>query len=305
MIDASRRRQLLSWATYASVSVASVLIVLKTWAWLAGGSVSILASLVDSLMDAGASVINLLAVRIALQPADDNHSFGHGKAESLSALVQSAFITGSAVFLLLNAADRLLHPQALNHTGLGMVVMGVSLGLTLALVLFQRWVLRQTESTAIAADSLHYLSDFLSNAVVLLALFLSGLGFVHADAILAALIGLWILKSAWDILSEAIHHLMDHALPEADLARIQAAVLATPGVLGVHDVRTRLSGSVRFVQMHIELADDLSVLAGHEIAEAVEHNVGALFEQSEVIVHQDPVSVVDKARAATQEPLTD
>lgn len=178
----TKRETLLPLATYASVATAILLVGLKTWAWLASGSVSLLASLVDSLTDSLASIVNLFAVRLALRPADDNHPFGHGKAESLSALAQSAFIGGSAVFLLLNAVERLLHPQPLQQTTLGIAVMLVSLLLTLALVLFQRWVLRHAQSQAVSADSLHYVTDFASNIVVLVALVLAAWGWQRADA---------------------------------------------------------------------------------------------------------------------------
>lgn len=285
----TKRETLLPLATYASVATAILLVGLKTWAWLASGSVSLLASLVDSLTDSMASIVNLFAVRLALRPADDNHPFGHGKAESLSALAQSAFIGGSAVFLLLNAVERLLHPQPLQQTTLGIAVMLVSLLLTLALVLFQRWVLRRAQSQAVSADSLHYVTDFASNIVVLVALVLAAWGWQRADAVLALLLGGWIFWSAAKIAIEAVNTLMDKALPPADVARIEAAALAVPGVLGIHDLRTRLSGARHFVQMHIDLDARLNIVEAHDIAVAVAAQIRALFEEAEVIVHQDPV----------------
>ena len=285
----TKRETLLPLATYASVATAILLVGLKTWAWLASGSVSLLASLVDSLTDSLASIVNLCAVRLALRPADDNHPFGHGKAESLSALAQSAFIGGSAVFLLLNAVERLLHPQPLQQTTLGIAVMLVSLLLTLALVLFQRWVLRRAQSQAVSADSLHYVTDFASNIVVLVALVLAAWGWQRADAVLALLLGGWIFWSAAKIAIEAVNTLMDKALPPADVARIEAAALAVPGVLGIHDLRTRLSGARHFVQMHIDLDARLNIVEAHDIAVAVAAQIRALFEEAEVIVHQDPV----------------
>ena len=285
----TKRETLLPLATYASVATAILLVSLKTWAWLASGSVSLLASLVDSLTDSLASIVNLFAVRLALRPADDNHPFGHGKAESLSALAQSAFIGGSAVFLLLNAVERLLHPQPLQQTTLGIAVMLVSLLLTLALVLFQRWVLRRAQSQAVSADSLHYVTDFASNIVVLVALVLAAWGWQRADAVLALLLGGWIFWSAAKIAIEAVNTLMDKALSPADIARIEAAALAVPGVLGIHDLRTRLSGARHFVQMHIDLDARLNIVEAHDIAVAVAAQIRALFEEAEVIVHQDPV----------------
>ena len=285
----TKRETLLPLATYASGATAILLVGLKTWAWLASGSVSLLASLVDSLTDSLASIVNLFAVRLALRPADDNHPFGHGQAESLSALAQSAFIGGSAVFLLLNAVERLLHPQPLQQTTLGIAVMLVSLLLTLALVLFQRWVLRRAQSQAVSADSLHYVTDFASNIVVLVALVLAAWGWQRADAVLALLLGGWIFWSAAKIAIEAVNTLMDKALPPADIARIEAAALAVPGVLGIHDLRTRLSGARHFIQMHIDLDARLNIVEAHDIAVAVAAQIRALFEEAEVIVHQDPV----------------
>ena len=297
----TKRETLLPLATYASVATAILLVGLKTWAWLASGSVSLLASLVDSLTDSMASIVNLFAVRLALRPADDNHPFGHGKAESLSALAQSAFIGGSAVFLLLNAVERLLHPQPLQQTTLGIAVMLVSLLLTLALVLFQRWVLRHAQSQAVSADSLHYVTDFASNIVVLVALVLAAWGWQRADAVLALLLGGWIFWSAAKIAIEAVNTLMDKALSPADIARIEAAALAVPGVLGIHDLRTRLSGARHFIQMHIDLDARLNIVEAHDIAVAVAAQVRALFEDAEVMVHQDPVEA--NGQSAGQEAV--
>ncbi|MDO5638842.1 MAG: cation diffusion facilitator family transporter [Neisseria sp.] len=284
------RARLLKLATYTSVSTALLLVGLKTWAWFASGSVSILASLVDSLTDSCASLINLFAVHWALKPADENHQFGHGKAEGLSALAQSAFIGGSSVFLVLNAVERLFKPEPVLQTDLGIVVMVVSMLLTLALVLFQRWVLKQAKSQSVSADSLHYVTDFLSNGVVLAALLLTAYGWQQADPILAILVALWIFKSAWHIAVEAVNTLMDKAVPPDVLAKIEAAALAVNGVRGIHRLQTRTVGTQYFIQMHVDLSDKLNIVEAHDIAETVTERVQNLFEQAEVIVHQDPVN---------------
>lgn len=286
------RPQLLKLATYSSVGVALLLIAMKAAVWFASGSVSILASLVDSLMDAGASVLNLLAVRLALQPADHEHRFGHGKAEGIAALFQAAFILGSALFLLLNAADRLRHPSELHITSTVFVVMLASLAITIALVSFQQWILKQVHSSAIAADRLHYLTDILSNIAVLLAIGLGFYGWQQADATIGIALAIWIAYSALGIGRGALNMLMDKALPDADIAAIRQAVEHTSGVLGVHDLRTRQSGNTRMVQCHIEVDDHLPLLHAHDIAVAAEHNIAALFDDSEIIIHLDPHSVV-------------
>lgn len=283
------RSKLLRRVTYASVATAVVLVCLKAVVWMATGSVSILASLVDSMMDSLASLINFFAIRVALKPADDSHAFGHGKAEGLSALAQSCFIAGSAVFLLMHAVERFLNPQPIEHSGWGMAVMLFSMVMTLALVWFQRRVLKQVDSQAVAADSLHYVTDFLSNGVVLVALLLATNGWERADSVLAFLLGLWILKSAWDIAYAAVNTLKDRALPAETLAQVEAAAHSVVGVLGVHDLRTRQSGGCYFVQMHIDISERLSFTEAHAVTVLVGEKVKALFGEAEVIVHPDPV----------------
>ncbi|OSI24675.1 cation diffusion facilitator family transporter [Neisseria dumasiana] len=283
------RERLLKSATYASTATALVLVLLKASAWLLSGSVSILAGFTDSLTDLLASVLNLFAVRLALRPADEKHTFGHGKAEGLSALAQAAFIGGSAVFLLLNALNRLMNPEPLQHTAWGIAVMVVSLVLTSALVLFQRYVLRRQASQAIAADRLHYVTDLLSNAVVLAGLVLAAYGWYAADGWPALLLSLWILKSAFDIGREAVNTLMDHSLSAQEVQAVRSAVLSVPEIQGVHDLKTRRSGGMVFVQLHIDLDAHMTLSASHDIAKAAAAKVKALFAEADVLVHTDPV----------------
>ena len=282
------REKLLRRVTYASVVTASILVGLKTAVWLISDSVSILASLVDSLMDSIASLINFVAVRIALKPADDDHAFGHGKAEGLSALAQACFIAGSAVFLLMQALECFINPRPILHSDWGMAVMVVSIIMTLALVLYQRHVLKLTHSQAVAADSLHYVTDLLSNAVVLIALGLAAYGWQRADSVLAFLLGLWILKSAWDIAYDAVNTLMDKALEPEVLAQIETAALSVEGVLGIHDLRTRQSGGSCFIQMHVDMSEHLTLVEAHHIGDAASAAVRTLFAHAEIIVHLDP-----------------
>ncbi|MFN3582212.1 MAG: cation diffusion facilitator family transporter, partial [Pseudomonas sp.] len=214
-LSETERGRLLRWATYASVSVALLLIALKGGVWLMSGSVSLLASLIDSLMDAGASIINLFAVRYALKPADREHRFGHGKAEALAGLAQSAFITGSAVLVLLQGIDRLLHPRPLDAAWLGIAVMLFSIAATIGLLFIQQHVIRRTGSTAIRADSLHYKSDLLLNASIIVALLLAYYGIARADALFGLGIAIFIAYSAIQIGRDAVQILMDRELPDA------------------------------------------------------------------------------------------
>lgn len=292
--DAARLMRL---ATWASVAVALALIGAKLAALWMTGAVAMLSSLVDSMLDAGASTVNLLAVRHALQPADREHRFGHGKAEAIGSLGQAAFIAGSAAFVLFQAAERLLHPQPVDETATGVAVMAFSIALTGALVLFQRGVMRRTGSLAVAADSLHYLADLFGNLAVIAALLLAGLlGWLWADPAFAALIALYLLWGAIQVFRAARDQLMDRELPDEQRARIREIVTRHPEVLAMHDLRTRSSGLRTFIQLHLELAPEMTLRRAHVISDEVEAEVQAAFPEAEVIIHQDPHGV-EEARA--------
>ncbi|GKX55638.1 cation-efflux pump FieF [Leminorella grimontii] len=279
-------------AAALATATASLLLLIKVIAWWISGSVSLLAGLVDSLVDIAASLTNLFVIRYALQPADEQHTFGHGKAESLAALAQSMFISGSAIFLFLTGFQHLLNPQPLKAAGVGILVTVASLFCTMCLVLFQRWVVKKTQSLAIKADMLHYKSDIFMNAAILAALGLSAYGFIMADAIFALAIGGYILYSALRMAYDAVQTLLDRALPDGEREEIMKIVLSWPGIIGAHDLRTRQSGPTRFIQLHVEMDDDLPLLEAHHIADRVEQDLRRRFPDSEVIIHQDPHSVV-------------
>jgi len=276
-------------ASLASVVVAVILIAIKLFAWFFTGSVSLLASLLDSTMDSAASLFNLIAIRYSLQPADKEHRFGHGKAESIAGLFQSAFIAGSAAFLWLHAIGRLQEPQPLQQTDIGVIVMAASLLLTVSLVFFQRYVTRQTRSTAIEADSLHYLSDILSNLAVLLVLLLNDYLWPQADALLGIALSLYIFYSAGTIAYRAIQSLLDRELPDSDRERIIEIVTNTPQVLGLHELRTREAGHMRFIQLHIDLDKTIDLQTAHNIADEVQTALLAEFPDADILIHPDPV----------------
>jgi len=285
--------RLLRLATHASVATALVLIAAKLIAWLWTGSVSILATLVDSTLDAAAALINLMAVRHALQPADEQHRFGHGKAESLAGLGQATFIAGSAGFILLEALGRLLHPQTPQAINVGITTMLFSILATLALVALQRYVIRETGSTAIKADSLHYTSDLLMNSSVIAALLLASRGWSGFDSLFAMGIVAFILHSAWKIAHEAVQLLMDRELPDEERTRICNIAVSHPKVCGAHDLRTRRSGSTSFIQLHVEMDDNLTLVQAHAIADEVEAQLLEAFPGAEVIIHEDPASIME------------
>jgi len=284
--------QLVSRAAIAATVMASCLLIIKIFAWWHTGSVSILAALVDSLVDIAASLTNLWVVRYSLQPADDEHTFGHGKAESLAALAQSMFISGSALFLFLTGIQHLASPESMNAPGVGVVVTIIALISTLILVTFQRWVVRKTHSQAVRADMLHYQSDVMMNGTILIALGLSWYGWHRADALFALGIGVYILYSALRMGYEAVQALLDRALPDAERQEIIETVTAWPGVRGAHDLRTRQSGPTRFIQIHLEMDDNLPLFEAHLVAEQIEQALLLRFPGSDVIIHQDPCSVV-------------
>ena len=297
--DPQETAKLLRLATYASISVALILIIAKLVAWGLSDSVSLLATLIDSVLDALASLINLVAVRHALTPADKEHRFGHGKAEALAGLSQSMFIAGSAGFLLLEAGRRLISPIAVEAVGTSMLVMVFSIVATLLLLGFQRHVIRKTNSTAIRADALHYRTDLLVNASVILALWLSVKGWAGFDALFACAIAIYILYSAWEIITVSYDHLMDRELPDPQREEIEKLVLQHKSASGLHDLRSRHSGTMTFIQLHLELDDDLSLLEAHKISDEVELSLLEAFPGSEIIIHIDPQSVVG------QEPMAD
>lgn len=287
--------RLVQMAAWAATITATFLLLMKLFTWWYTGSVSLLASLVDSLIDLLASVTNLVVVRYSLQPADAEHKFGHGKAESLAALAQSAFIVGSACFLLLNGIERLFKPTELHHPEAGVLVSGLAILITGGLVLFQKWVVRKTGSPAIAADSLHYQSDLLMNIAIIVALALAWYGFPIADALFAIGIGIFILFSAAKMAYDAVQSLLDRQLPIEDQEKIHILASTVSGVEGVHDLRTRQAGATRFIQLHLELDDNLKLIDAHRIADEVEDRLEVAYPGADILIHQDPVSLVGQS----------
>jgi len=284
--------RLVNLAGRAAVVAASLLILVKLIAWIMTGSTSVLAALTDSLMDVTTSIINLLAIRIALQPADDEHRFGHGKAESLAGLAQAAFISGSAMFLIFNGISALVNNRQIVATDVGIAVMLFSVLVTFSLVLFQSYIVKKTGSMAIKADSLHYRTDIALNGAVLLALVLAGLGWDWADGVFAMAVSIYILHGAWEIGMQSIDALMDKQLPQSEEQQIAQMAYSIEGVRGVHDLRTRQSGSTKFIQLHLELDDEQSLFEAHNKADRLEVLLEKVFPQADILIHLDPLSAV-------------
>lgn len=284
--DAAR---LMKFATLASVTVALLLIVAKTAAWWLSDSVAILSTLVDSLLDAAASILTLVAVRHAVQPADAEHRFGHGKAEALASLGQAAFVAGSGVLLMAEAVRRFFTPKPISQEFVGIGVMVFAIVLTLVLVAIQRRVIRRTGSLAVRGDALHYVGDVLINGSVIVALVINLLwGWRYADSIFAIGIVGYLLWNAWLIGRQALDQLMDRELGDDDRKRILAIAQAHPEARAVHDLRTRRAGLLTFIQFHLELDPAMKLVRAHEISDAIEAELHAAFPNAEIIIHQDP-----------------
>ena len=277
-------------ATIASVAVALILIIAKTWAYWSTGSVSLLGSLLDSMLDGVTSLINFIALRYALIPADDDHKFGHGKLESIAALAQSAFMVGSAVVLVLNSFDVMLDNHQMVNSHIGIAVSVLAIVLTLGLVTFQKYVISKSKSLIVEADSLHYQGDLLMNAAVLIAMVLVGFGWYWIDSIMAIGIGVFLCVNAWHVGVKAFKELMDEHLPEVE-AIIEKLVRKEHGPEGCHDVRCRQSGPDLFIQFHLELDENLALWSAHEIGDRIEKKIKEAYPNADVLVHHDPVKV--------------
>lgn len=299
----AERERLLRWATNASVFTAITLGLCKLIAFWLSGSVAVLASLVDSALDGSASILNALAVRYAMKPADAEHRFGHGKSEAIAGLAQALLIGISGGLILQHAIDRLLHPQPLAAVGVSLVVMGISMLATIALVLFQFRVVKKTQSTAIRADALHYVSDVGANLATIVAVALAPLGFSRLDPAFGIIIALITLYSAVSIGWETFNVLMDRELPTEAQQRIRDIVLAHRKARGLHDLRTRRAGPNTLIQFHLELDGDMSLNEANGIAHEVVSALTREFPGADVLVHQDPWGVKRKGGAGMDAPL--
>ncbi len=282
------------YATYASLSVASILIVTKGVAYAMTDSVSVMTSLLDSVFDAVASSVTMISVLHAATPADEEHRFGHGKLEALAALGQALFIFASAGYLFFESAHRFIQPQKVVAPQIGIIVMVLSIVLTGALILFQRHVIKRTQSVAISADHLHYKGDLLVNLGVLAALLLSQYSdWLYFDPLFAAVISMSLLYSARDISRESFGILMDRELSDADRAKIESLVKAHPAARAIHDLRTRHSGQQTFIEFHLELDGDLTLKKAHDITEEIELTLYKAFPKAEVLIHEEPAGIDD------------
>ena len=296
------RAKLTTRAAFASIAMAVTLIALKAFAALETSSMAMLGSLADSGLDLVASLVVLLGVRVAAQPADWDHRFGHGKAEALASLVQVILITISAIFIGFRAVERLLSGAQTSDAELGIGVSIFAIVLTAALITYQRHVVRRTGSLAIGTDRLHYSSDLFLNGSVIVALALDQFaGLKGADAVFGLLIALWLLWGAWSASSNALDQLMDREWPDELRERFLAAAKEYPELAGLHDLRTRSSGTHYFAQFHVWVPADWTVRHAHDRLDAVEEELQKRFPGTEILIHVDPEGQTDRETMLPQE----
>ena len=294
-LHGAERSSLTSRAALASIALALLLIGLKAWAAVETSSMAMLGSLADSGLDLIASLVVLLGVRVAAQPADREHRFGHGKAEALASLVQVILISISAIFIAFRAIERLIGGAQTTHAELGIGVSFVAIVFTLALIAYQRYVVRRTGSVAIATDRLHYASDLMLNGSVIAALVLDQyVGIVGADAVFGILIALWLARSAWQSSSQVLDQLMDREWPDELRQQFLAATKDYPELAGLHDLRTRTSGTHHFAQFHVWVPADWTVREAHDRLYRAEEELQKRFPGTEILIHVDPEGQVDR-----------
>jgi ferrous-iron efflux pump FieF len=289
-------------AALASVSVALALLLAKAWGAYQTGSTAMLGSLADTALDVIASLTTLLGVRIAAIPADSDHRFGHGKAEALVALTQVVLITVSAIGIAIRAADRLVNGAQTQALGDGIAVSLLAIALTFVLLWYQRRVIASTGSVAIKTDNVHYKSDLMLNGSVIVALVLEqALHLTGADAVFGILIALWLLWGAYRASHESVAQLMDREWPEDERQAFLAAARGYPELQGLHDLRTRKSGTLRFVQFHVWVPADWTVQEAHDRLDAVEEELQERFPGTEILIHVDPEGQTDRETLLPQE----
>lgn len=281
--------RLVTVAGYASLCVASFLLLIKIYALWKTSSMAILAGLLDSLLDIAASFINLLAIKWAITPADDDHRFGHGKAEALAGLAQSTLIATSALLLVTENISRLFNPVAVTEIDLGVNVTLITLLTTILLIAFQSYVIRKTNSLAIKADHAHYKNDIYLNLGVLLALLLTAYTPYHqADPVIALIVAVIILWGIKDILIQSLDQIMDKEFSEDKREKIFHLATLHESVSDIHDLRTRMSGGNSFIQFHMSLPPETKLFDAHRISEEVEALIKKEFPLAEIFIHIDP-----------------
>lgn len=291
-------------AAFASIAVALLLVGMKVWAVFSTGSTAMLGSLADTVLDLVASLATLAGVWVAAQPDDENHRFGHGKAEALAAMFQVVLISISALSLAFRAVGQWIAGARPQEAEGGILVSVIAMAATLALLAWQRYVIRRTKSLAISTDHVHYQSDILLNLAVIAALALDQYaGIAGADPFFGLAIALWLGWGAWSASQQAIEQLMDHEWPEERRTAFLEAVARHPEIKGLHDLRTRTSGDRDFVQFHLAVSGDMTVRQAHVVMDEVEAILKREFPGVEILIHPDPEGHVDPTDMSSEDLL--
>ena len=288
-------KKLKTLATCASIAVSVLLSLIKAGAAIATGSLSVLSSMIDSLTDVLSSTISFIAVKFANKPLTEHHRYGYGKAESVSALIQAAFIAGSGGFILYDGISRFINPSPVTQTQIGLWIMAISIVLTIALISFQSVVVKITKSQAIEADSAHYTVDLLTNGAIIISLLVVRyLNWQWFDSATAVVISSYLLINAARIALNALEEITDHEVDNKIKQKIIDIVDSEAEIKGYHDFRTRVSGLRMFIEIHLEMEGSLTLAAAHDISDRVEEKITAAFPMAQIIVHQDPFGLREK-----------
>lgn len=288
--ESEKNLKLLKTAPLLSILVATIISAMKLYSWHYTDSASIMASLMDSLLDLSTSVINYFALRAALMPPDHNHRFGHNKIEDLAVFGQSIGFFASGIFTFYNSVQHILYPKPLEHIGVGIYVMVLSSILTIFLLMYQSYVIRRTKSSIVEVDRLHYTMDLMTNLMVIFSLYFSA-KYGAIDSLLGILIAFYIIYSSYGLFVRATKNLIDEEMNDEERDKIIAIIGNHKEVLGVHELKTRCGGSKLFIQFHLELDGKLSLFEAHNISDRIMTNILDSFPGAEITIHQDPAGL--------------
>jgi len=274
----------------ASIICATIVSLLKLYGFIHTGSVSLLASLIDSGLDLSVSIMNYVAVRYALEPPDDKHRFGHDKIQDLAVFTQSIFFFGSGIFTIISAINHFVSKHEVEDAHVGIWIMFVAIIITLSLLVFQTYVIKKTNSTIIEADILHYVTDLCTNFAVIIGVYF-GKKYPIIDIILGSLIAIYIIHGAYELLKSSIKNLLDEEFDDEEKSQILKIIKEFSEVRGIHDLKTRKTSSRLFIQFHIELDGQMNLYLSHEITEKIVSEISKKFANIEILIHQDPEGI--------------
>ncbi len=274
-----------------------ILIIIKTYAYYVSGSAAVLGTLVDSVIDGAISIMLFFAVRLSLKPATKEHRFGHGKIEGIAALLQGAFMAGAGLFLAMTAFENFLNPQVLTHHKTAIIIAAIAVVMSMIVVAVQKFVLNRAPSLAIEADQAHYKTDVCLNLVVILALVIDYYGgYRWVDSVFALFIAAYFIRTAYKISNRSIDMLMDKELPANVRMRLEQLISSHPGIHGMHDLRTRLSGMTLYIGFDVEIDPDMPLKQAHDIVAQLDLKILEHYPNAEILIHMDPIGDTDDPR---------